>query len=114
MGPISEMIVRSTMNTSVKIILTAASLAVLASPVMAHSERTHATGHAHTWHGYAPGYYGHAPGYGYEPGYWYEPGYGYAPGYGSAPPMETNNHVRVDDCVRVAFPQCSGGNWSPG
>jgi hypothetical protein len=79
------------MNTSVKVILTAASLAVLASPVMAHSERTHAGTSISHARGAAVG---HAR----------------TTGEGYAPPMETNNHVPSGDCVRVGFPQCSGGN----
>jgi hypothetical protein len=93
------------MRTSMmKVILAATSVAVLASPVMAHSWR-----------------YRHAPlgpDLSTNNALWGEPYY-HGRAYGSAvyPPVgrfgpgaAIDGPPRVIDCVHVAFPQCSGGN----
>jgi hypothetical protein len=82
------------MRTSMKVILTAMSVAVLASPVMAQSEpRPQAAPSATTTtisnaHGSAARTHTTRP----------------------APATNTEgSQIRLDDCVHVAFPQCSGG-----
>jgi hypothetical protein len=77
--------VRSTMNTSLKVILTAIGVAVLASPVMAQPEshraaaasisNAHGSSHTRTSR------------------------------VGSGVSVE-GSHIRIDDCVHVTFPQC--------
>jgi hypothetical protein len=75
------------MNMSLKVILTAVGIAVLASPVMAQPE-------SHARHVIVPNGYGSAY---------------YVYRHRGAFSHEENNHVPIDDCVRSGFPQCSGG-----
>ncbi len=73
------------MNTSLKMVLTAIGVAVLASPVMAQPEPHRASAKVSNAHASAP----HAHAVRVRPGVTVE-----------------GNHIRIDDCVHVAFPQC--------
>jgi hypothetical protein len=75
------------MNTSLKVILTAIGIAVLASPVMAQSgSNSRVPASISNAHGSAS----------------------YTRSHRSA--SREDSHVHVEDCVRTAFPQCAGGN----
>lgn len=76
------------MKTSLKVILTAMTVAVLASPVMAQPESHPHAASASISHAHGSAARTHA---------------------GQLAPVESNQ-VHVDDCVHVAFPQCTGGN----
>jgi hypothetical protein len=93
------------MTTSLKVILTAAAIAVLASPVMAESGRLAVS--SDNWQ--AAGEAQHAA----------TPPANIARAHGSvshsrasrfvpAAGTEEGKQIRIDDCVHVAFPQCSG------
>jgi hypothetical protein len=75
------------MNTSLKVIMTAIGIGLLASPVMAQPES--AVRHANI---------SNAHGYGY-----------YVRGSRGAFSYDQNNHVPVDQCAHSGFPQCSAG-----
>jgi hypothetical protein len=77
------------MNTSLKVILTAIGIGLLASPVMAQPEST--VRHAAISHAHGSAYY-------------YVHRNRAAAGY-----YEENNHVPIDACAHSGFPQCSGG-----
>jgi hypothetical protein len=72
------------MNTNLKVILTAVSIAVLASPVMAASGQSHASASISNAHGSLVG-------------------------TRTAPVIQGNNPFNIDDAVHVAFPQRDGG-----
>ena len=79
------------MNTKLKVIVTAAGLAALTSPVMATeptqpaAEVSHARGSAHVRHAYARARVTETPAQ-----------------------VTPERHPMVEDCVHVAFPQCGG------
>jgi hypothetical protein len=72
------------MNNSLKVILTAIGIAVLASPVMAQPSHSRAAAVSNA-HGSALHVRTHS----------------------TAPAQESQ--TRIDDCIRTPFPQCSGG-----
>lgn len=79
------------MNTKLKVIVTAASLAALASPVMAtesnrSAEAAQAHASAHVRHHHA---YGRAR-------------------ITDTPMVTPGNRPLIDDCIHVTFPQCGG------
>jgi hypothetical protein len=76
------------MKTNLKVILTAVSVAVLASPAMAQSE-SHAARPAASISSHARGSAAHAHTSRVAP-----------------QAAAEESHVRLDDCVHVTFPQC--------
>jgi hypothetical protein len=76
------------MKTNLKVILTAVSVAVLASPAMAESE-SHAVPAAASVSSHPRGSAAHAHAARLAP-----------------ETVTEGSHVRLDDCVHVAFPQC--------
>jgi hypothetical protein len=79
---------RLMMNTSMKVILTAAGIAALASPVMAQTNlNTRVPASISQAHGSASHARTHRA--------------------ASAETTE-GSHLRIDDCVRTTFPQCGG------
>jgi hypothetical protein len=75
------------MNTSLKVILTAIGIGLLASPVMAQPESSARQVRISNAHGSAY----------------------YVLRSRGAASRDENNHVRTDDCAHSGFPQCTGG-----
>ncbi len=75
------------MNTSLKVILTAVGIAILASPVMAQPESNAPAGHANISNAHGSAHVR----------------------AGRAAATNEGNQVRSDDCAHSGFPQCSNG-----
>jgi hypothetical protein len=76
------------MRTNLKVILTVVSVAVLASPAMAQSESHAVPSAAHVSHAHGSAAHTHT-------------------GRPAAGAVTEGSLIHLDDCVHVAFPQCS-------